>query len=64
LQAAQRLHDSMKSNTHLNCSIGIGTSRLIAKVSSAKAKPNGVFWVLPGREAKFLAPSRLATFPV
>jgi DNA polymerase-4 len=63
LQAAQRLHDSMKSNTHLNCSIGIGTSRLIAKVSSAKAKPNGVFWVLPGREAKFLAPLAVGDIP-
>jgi len=61
LQAAQRLHDSMKSNTHLNCSIGIGTSRLIAKVSSAKAKPNGVFWCYRKR-SKFLARSRLATF--
>src|SRR5450755_3604267 len=63
LQAAQRLHDAMKSNTQLNCSIGIGTSRLIAKVSSAKAKPNGVVWVLPGEEAKFLAPLAVGDIP-
>ena len=41
LRAAQSLHDKMKAETGLNCSIGIGISRLIAKVSSAKAKPNG-----------------------
>src|ERR1022692_3943835 len=56
LRAAHALHRKIKADTQLNCSIGIGTSRLIAKVSSAKAKPNGVFWVLPGEEAKFLAP--------
>jgi len=63
LRAAHRLHDEMKSATQLNCSIGIGTSRLIAKVSSAKAKPNGVLWVLPGQEAKFLAPLDVADIP-
>ena len=45
LRSAHRLHTEMKSETELNCSIGIGTSRLVAKVSSAKAKPNGVLWV-------------------
>src|SRR6202142_2003174 len=63
LHSAHRLHDAMKSATKLNCSIGIGTSRLIAKVSSAKAKPNGVLWVLPGQETKFLAPLAVGDIP-
>jgi DNA polymerase-4 len=63
LQSAHRLHDAMKSATQLNCSIGIGASRLIAKVSSAKAKPNGVLWVLPGQEATFLAPLAVGDIP-
>ncbi len=63
LRSAHRLHAEMKSATHLNCSIGIGTSRLIAKVSSAKAKPNGVLWVLRGQEAKFLAPLDVGDIP-
>ena len=63
LRSAHRLHTEMKSKTQLNCSIGIGTSRLIAKVSSAKAKPNGVLWVLPGQEAKFLAPLDVGDIP-
>jgi DNA polymerase-4 len=63
LHSAHRLHDAMKSATQLNCSIGIGTSRLVAKVSSAKAKPNGVLWVLPGEEAKFLAPLAVGDIP-
>jgi len=63
LRAAQRLHDKMKLATQLNCSIGIGTSRLIAKVSSARAKPNGVLWIMPGQEAKFLAPLDVRDIP-
>ena len=63
LASAHRLHNAMKSATRLNCSIGIGTSRLIAKVCSAKAKPNGVLWVLPGEEAKFLAPLAVGDIP-
>jgi DNA polymerase-4 len=63
LRSAHRLHEAMKSATDLNCSVGIGASRLIAKVSSAKAKPNGVLWVIPGREAKFLAPLDVRDIP-
>jgi DNA polymerase IV len=63
LRAAHRLHAEMKSATRLNCSIGIGVSRLVAKVSSAKAKPNGVLWILPGQEAKFLAPLAVGDIP-
>ena len=44
LRAANHLHRQMKAATQLNCSIGIGSSRLIAKVSSAKATPD---WFSP-----------------
>jgi len=63
LGAAHTLHKRIKSDTNLNCSIGIGASRLIAKVSSAKAKPHGILWVIPGQEAKFLAPLDVRDIP-
>jgi DNA polymerase IV len=63
LRSAHRLHETMKTTTRLNCSIGIGTSRLVAKVASAKAKPNGALWVLPGQEPKFLAPLEVRDIP-
>jgi DNA polymerase IV len=63
LRAAHNLHAKMKAETQLNCSIGIGISRLIAKVSSAKAKPNGILWIVPGQEAKFLAPLDVRDIP-
>jgi DNA polymerase-4 len=63
MRAAHTLHAKVKEETKLNCSIGIGASRLIAKVGSAKAKPNGVFWVLAGQEPKFLAPLDVRDIP-
>lgn len=63
LKAAHKLHQRMKDETRLNCSIGIGSSRLIAKVSSAQAKPNGVLWIVAGEEAKFLAPLDVREIP-
>src|SRR5438067_235017 len=63
LGAANQLHRKLKAETQLNCSIGIGSSRLIAKVASAKAKPNGILWVVPGEEARFLAPLDVRDIP-
>jgi DNA polymerase-4 len=63
LMAAHKLHQQMKERTGLNCSIGIGSSRLMAKISSDKAKPNGVLFVLPGQEQGFLAPLDVGKIP-
>ena len=63
LVAAHKLHDKMKSRTQLNCSIGIGTSRLVAKVCSSKAKPHGILCVVPGQEQHFLAPLDVRDIP-
>ncbi len=63
LEAATRLHDSIAARTGLNCSIGIATSKMLAKVCSDFAKPNGIAWVPPGMEAAFLAPLDVSRIP-
>jgi DNA polymerase IV len=63
MKAARDLHEAVKNDTGLNCSIGIATSRLLAKVSSDQAKPNGMLWVPPGSEAGFLAPLHVRKIP-
>src|SRR5437879_5272009 len=63
LKAAHALHLAMKADTQLNCSIGIATSRVVAKITSDQAKPNGVLWVVPGCEADFLAPLDVRKMP-
>src|SRR5579884_2573230 len=61
--AAHTLHEKIKRETQLNCSIGIATSRLVAKISSDQAKPNGILWVIPGHEARYLAPLDIRKVP-
>jgi DNA polymerase IV len=63
LAAAHKLHERVRRSTDLNCSIGISTARMVAKVASDQAKPNGVLWILPGQEAQFLAPLDVRKIP-
>ncbi len=63
LKAAHLLHEEVKRATDLNCSIGIATSRLVAKIASDQAKRNGVLQVWPGMEARFLAPLEIHRIP-
>jgi DNA polymerase-4 len=63
LEAAERLHGAIRERTGLNNSIGVASSRLVAKIASDQAKPNGVLWILPGLEARFLAPLDVRKIP-
>jgi DNA polymerase-4 len=63
LVAAHKLHEAVRGATKLNCSIGVASSRMVAKVASDQAKPNGVLWILPGQEARFLAPLDVRKIP-
>lgn len=63
LRAAHLLHERVKRETSLNCSIGVSTARMVAKVASDQAKPNGILWVLAGTEAAFLAPLGVRRIP-
>ena len=63
LKSAHKLHQQMKEKTGLNCSVGIGSSRLMAKICSDQAKPNGVLYIVPGMEQSFLAPLDVGRIP-
>jgi DNA polymerase-4 len=63
LAAAHALHQRMKLATGLNCSIGISGSRLVSKVASDQAKPNGILWIQAGLESNFLAPLDVRKLP-
>lgn len=40
----------------ITCSIGLGTSKTVAKIASERQKPRGLTVVTPGTEAEFLSP--------
>ncbi len=63
LKAATRLHNEIQERVGINASIGIASNKLMAKVASNLAKPNGMLRVLPGQEERFLAPFPIKCIP-
>jgi DNA polymerase-4 len=63
LPVAERLRDTVKGRTGLDCSIGIGPNRMIAKLASDAAKPRGLMEVRAGWEEGFLAGLALRAMP-
>lgn len=63
LPSAERIRAEIKEETGLDCSIGIGPNRMIAKLASDAAKPRGLMEVRPGWEEGFLAGLPLRALP-
>ena len=55
-EKAAEIKATVKSQTSLPCSVGLASSKLVAKVASDHDKPEGFTVVPPGDEAAFLAP--------
>ncbi|HOU39642.1 MAG TPA: DNA polymerase IV [Promineifilum sp.] len=53
---ARAIFERVPAETGLPCSVGLATSKLVAKVASDFNKPRGFTVVPPGEEAAFLAP--------
>jgi DNA polymerase-4 len=53
---AVSIRERVKAETALPASVGLATSKLVAKVASDHDKPEGCTIVRPGEEAAFLAP--------
>jgi len=53
---ALEIQSRIRDEAGLPASIGVATSKLVAKMASGRAKPSGVLVVAPGQEAEFLAP--------
>jgi DNA polymerase-4 len=60
---AEAVQTAVRGATSLTCSIGVGTSKVVAKVASDRRKPGGLTVVPPGAEARFLAPFALRKLP-
>jgi DNA polymerase IV len=52
--AAERVKEELQRRLRLDVSLGLGSSRLAARVASRGARPRGLLVVLPGYEERFL----------
>ncbi len=53
---ARRIKDAIHEEVELTASVGVATTKLVAKIASELRKPDGLVIVAPGDEAAFLAP--------
>jgi DNA polymerase IV len=60
---AEAVRAVVRARTRLSCSLGVATSKVVAKVASDRRKPGGLTVVRPGLEAEFLAPFPIRILP-
>jgi DNA polymerase-4 len=60
---AEAVRAVVRARTLLSCSLGVATSKVVAKVASDRRKPGGLTVVRPGHEAAFLAPFPIRLLP-
>ena len=60
---AEAVRAVVRARTRLSCSLGVATSKVVAKVASDRRKPGGLTAVRPGQEAAFLAPFPIRLLP-
>jgi DNA polymerase-4 len=63
LQWTIDLRQKIITATGLPISFGLASTKLIAKIATDEAKPNGYLFVQPGREKEFLAPLPVQKIP-
>ncbi|MGB6443566.1 MAG: DNA polymerase IV, partial [Thermoplasmata archaeon] len=62
-QVAERIQAALRSELSLPASIGVATTRAVAKIATDRAKPGGILVVPEGTEATFLAPLAVRAIP-
>lgn len=60
---AERVQEAIRTELHLPASLGVATTRAVAKIATDRAKPAGIVVVDPGTEASFLAPLPVRAIP-
>ncbi len=60
---AEAVQTAVRAATSLTCSIGVAPAKVVAKVASDRRKPGGLTVVVPGAEARFLAPLAVRKLP-
>jgi len=57
------LRQEIIDKTGLNISFGMGSGKMIAKIATDEAKPNGYLIIPPGKEQEFLSPLKVNKIP-
>lgn len=63
LKAAERIRWAIREATGLTCTVGLAENRLVAKIASGWAKPDGLLAILPEQVEELLAPLPVEAIP-
>lgn len=62
-EVGERLRQDIRTLTGLTGSVGLAGSKMLAKIASEQAKPDGLVLIEPGSERELLAPMTVRTLP-
>lgn len=63
LAIGAQLREAIEAVTGLSGSVGLAGSKMLAKIASEEAKPDGIMLIEPGTEREMLAPMPVRTLP-
>lgn len=63
MEIGEQLRGAIEAVTGLSGSVGLAGSKMLAKIASEEAKPNGLLLIEPGTERALLAPMPVRTLP-
>lgn len=63
LAIGEQLREAIEAVTGLSGSVGLAGSKMLAKIASEEAKPDGILLIEPGTERDLLAPMPVRTLP-
>lgn len=63
LGIAEQIRNRIKQELGLPASFGIASSRVVAKIAADCAKPQGLLWIMPGKERQFLQRLEIEQMP-
>ncbi|MEW2124023.1 DNA polymerase IV [Streptomyces sp. NPDC007259] len=63
LEIGRQLREAIEAVTGLSGSVGLAGSKMLAKIASEEAKPDGIRLIAPGTEREHLAPMPVRTLP-
>lgn len=63
MEIGEQLRGAIEAVTGLSGSVGLAGSKMLAKIASEEAKPDGILLIEPGTERELLAPMTVRTLP-
>jgi DNA polymerase-4 len=59
----KEIKKKIRRKLEVNATIGISTSKTVAKIAAEQVKPDGLIFIPPGKEEEYISPLPISSFP-